>query len=373
MKRFLTITKNILLKIILGTILTVPNAILRRLSHKKELIEWNFVYANGGFYKITDMGKSRDTGGYDLYLSIKPKGEINDDLLIASFIMFLKAYFYACDTRQKNIVAQTLKELAESQSINSWSHLLYTRVVERALSEQEQKYVTEIFTKGHYDANLPYGIPPFRYKRGKYNGSRLFRADKYNFYITKSDNIILDHFFMTIGRDVVLLPITIGMMQKAIADLISETGKKTLYKSILNFLAGYNSNLSSIELLDLANKVLVENKVTQLDMVSANGLGRNVDPNVVSEVTKETAEWARKTGCCPLAMEDIDDCPPFTRAYQKMWTDTANYTASSIAKNEGLTGQELVDRATEIFNDARRFEPQTNEGEKVRMMAQLST
>jgi len=41
MKRFLTITKNILLKIILGTILTVPNAILRRLSHKKALIEWN--------------------------------------------------------------------------------------------------------------------------------------------------------------------------------------------------------------------------------------------------------------------------------------------------------------------------------------------
>ncbi len=215
------------------------------------------VYANSR----NPYNNSLSAGGYDLFLSIKTKREIDDNLLISSFIMFMTTYFYICDVRQKNIVAKALKEAMELQAENGWSYFLYTRVVEQSLSEQERKYASEIFTNGGYDKNIPYGIPPLDYNLERYSGSRLFRAAKYDFYITKTNNRVFDNFFMTMGNDIVLLPITIGMMQKAISDRISEAGRKTLYKCILDFLEKYNAKFSKIELVDLANKVLTDNQI----------------------------------------------------------------------------------------------------------------
>ena len=110
--------------------------------------------------------------------------------------------------------------------------------------------------------------------------------------------------------------------------------------------------------------------ITQL---SLHNVELNVDYDVVSELIKQTSETATSSDFNTLAMKHMTDTEhvPLTSAYQKTWIDTANFIASDIARSEGLTGQELTVRATEIFKDAACITPKTNNGEKVRSVAQL--
>ncbi len=62
---------------------------------------------------------------------------------------------------------------------------------------------------------------------------------------------------------------------------------------------------------------------------------------------------------------------PFTKFYQKTFFDMANFSSTDVAKQEGLTGDSLKTRAAEIFKDAARIEPQTEEGAMVRHQAQM--
>jgi len=51
------------------------------------------------------------------------------------------------------------------------------------------------------------------------------------------------------------------------------------------------------------------------------------------------------------------------------FADSANITATLIARSEGLKGEALVKRASEIFLDATSIDPQTPQGQKVREQA----
>ncbi len=61
---------------------------------------------------------------------------------------------------------------------------------------------------------------------------------------------------------------------------------------------------------------------------------------------------------------------PFTKFYQKTFFDTANIRATTLAKSEGLTGDALKARSAEIFKDAVKIKPETEQGTIVRHMAQ---
>lgn len=60
----------------------------------------------------------------------------------------------------------------------------------------------------------------------------------------------------------------------------------------------------------------------------------------------------------------------FTKFHQKAFFDMGNILSTNIAKSEGLVGKELKTRAGEIFKDAAKIEPQTEEGAMVRMESQ---
>ncbi|MGC9602607.1 MAG: hypothetical protein ABSE76_02620 [Minisyncoccia bacterium] len=135
-----------------------------------------------------------------------------------------------------------------------------------------------------------------------------------------------------------------------------------------------NSEKIFIYLFQTGKLMLEDNKNKFLFSVhSARNV--SVDPDFISKVIQEASETMKKTNCNTLAMENINDIGryvPFTYVYQKTWIDAANFTASDMARDEGLTGQELKDRATEIFRDAVRVEPNTKEGKKVRGLAQVT-
>lgn len=60
----------------------------------------------------------------------------------------------------------------------------------------------------------------------------------------------------------------------------------------------------------------------------------------------------------------------FTKFYQKSFFDSTNIFSSELAKQEGLTGDALKARAADIMKDAVRIDPQTSEGEMIRLASQ---
>jgi len=62
---------------------------------------------------------------------------------------------------------------------------------------------------------------------------------------------------------------------------------------------------------------------------------------------------------------------PFTKFYQKAWLDMADLMSTKYAKEEGLKGDELKARAGEIFKDAIKIEPETEEGKALRKACQF--
>ena len=110
----------------------------------------------------------------------------------------------------------------------------------------------------------------------------------------------------------------------------------------------------------------------QIAHMNTERLFRDVDSDMVLQITKEAQQFARNTKTNVLAMKTVNDFDhvPFSNAYLKTWIDTADFIASGTARKENLAGQELTNRATEIFKDAVRVEPKTREGEIVRTAAQ---
>lgn len=60
----------------------------------------------------------------------------------------------------------------------------------------------------------------------------------------------------------------------------------------------------------------------------------------------------------------------FTKFYQKAFFDMLNLHSTNIAEFEGKEGDEVKTRAAEIFKDACRIEPETQEGAMLRLEAQ---
>lgn len=60
----------------------------------------------------------------------------------------------------------------------------------------------------------------------------------------------------------------------------------------------------------------------------------------------------------------------FTKFYQKAFFDMLNLHSTNIAEFEGKEGDEVKTRAAEIFKDACRIEPETQEGDMLRLEAQ---
>lgn len=84
----------------------------------------------------------------------------------------------------------------------------------------------------------------------------------------------------------------------------------------------------------------------------------------IETVVRKTAALSNKI------VIDFAHSAPFIKFYQGTFFDAASFTSSALAKGEGLTGEELQTRATEIFKDAARIVPTTEEGAMVRHQAQ---
>lgn len=141
----------------------------------------------------------------------------------------------------------------------------------------------------------------------------------------------------------------------------------------------------------------------------ATGELQGSNPELKSDINKEVWKTFQETGRNGLGMESLDDAHllgygkkgenfasvqktkgliaktaevtqhiaitlehqiPFVKFYQKSWLDMADLMSTQLAKMEGKIGDEAKTRAGEIFKDAVRIEPQTDEGIALRKEAQ---
>lgn len=185
------------------------------LSRKNNNLEWNFIY--GSFFtKIETKYK-------DPY--------IPDDLLIASYLLFLARYFYICDERQPNLVREyLLRAIKEKGDANELGGKLYEAIFQ-TLDKTEKEAVVSLF-KG-------FSLPPTMYTEKEDPGHSFA---KYSFLVFESHGQLNSTFHMSFGPDIVLLPLTVGVLYAYVVNKLRGYNKKEeLDKLVIELLEAHKS------------------------------------------------------------------------------------------------------------------------------------
>lgn len=222
------------------SILFAPIRILFNLfQHKDNLLEWHLTY-DKFFVQISAKYKEQN---------------IKDDLLIASYILFLNRYFYICDERQVDIVRNVIRQKVVHDHFNpkELTPQIYNSVL-NTLYPGEQKVVGELYING---------IPPLTYKDEK-DWEPLRANAKYSFLVYERKGKIVDDFHMSFGPDIILLPITVGILYEYVIDKINDKSKRNkLDDAISDLLEAHNQvDCRSLRVfMKLPEEVLFKNDV----------------------------------------------------------------------------------------------------------------
>jgi hypothetical protein len=160
---------------------------------------------------------------------------LTDDLLIASYIMFLARYFYICDDRQVDFMrALLLDSVRKVQKPTELATKLYETVL-KTLKPAEQDAAAKLFKiYSRFTSD-----PPLTYSEDK---EPSYSYAKYSFYVIKSGSGLTSVFHMSAGPDIILLPLTVGILYEYVVNKIPNMEKKEkLNRSIIDLLVGYNS------------------------------------------------------------------------------------------------------------------------------------
>lgn len=224
--------------IIFAPIRWLANSLTQR---KDNVLEWHFNYGPS-FVKIETKYKEQF---------------LPDDLLIAGYILFLARYFFICDDRQVDVIRKfLLSEIRKSTESNEITLKLY-EVVFQTLNQMEKDATLGLFKI--YNRFLP--MPPLTFSEDEEVRHSLA---KYNFSVFKrSGGNNLGHIFhMSAGPDIILLPLTVGILYEYVLNKLRNKEKKEkLDNSIIDLLKGHSAVdcRSMAGLTELPNEVIIKN------------------------------------------------------------------------------------------------------------------
>jgi len=232
-----------LFSIIFAPIRWLANLLTQR---KDNVLEWHLNYGPS-FVKIQTSHKEQ---------------LLPDDLLIASYILFLARYFYICDERQINIMRDFLlhqNEIISKLKSAEMKNLRLYEIVFQTLNQWEKEAVIALFKI--YNKLL--GTPPCTYSEDKEVKHSLA---KYKFLVFKRSGGrgLASIFHMSAGPDIILLPLTVGILYDYVANKLRGKDKKEkLDNSIIDLLRKYSVvDCRSIASLNkLPNEVIVRNNL----------------------------------------------------------------------------------------------------------------
>lgn len=172
---------------------------------------------------------------------------LSDDLLIAGYILFLARYFYICDDRQADVVRSfLLNSLNRFNKINRITSKLFYEVFE-TLTRMERNAVYSLFE-----------TPPMVFSE---NDEPKHSFAKYNFFVfERAGGNGLGHIFhMSAGPDIILLPITVGILYDYVVNKLLDKNKKEKLNSAITYLLKKHSvvdSRSKIGQNELPNEVI---------------------------------------------------------------------------------------------------------------------
>jgi len=226
--------------IIFAPVRWLANSLTQR---KDNVLEWHLNYGPS-FVKIQTIHKEQFSG---------------DDLLIASYILFLARYFYICDDRQVDVVRNfLLGEIGKSKKSNGITPKLY-EVVFQTLNQMEKDATLGLFKI--YNRFLP--MPPLTFSEDEEPRHSLA---KYKFLVfERSGGNGLGHIFhMSAGPDIILLPLTVGILYEyVVSKLRNKDKKEKLDNSIIDLLKGHSTVdcRSMAGQTELPNEVIIKNNL----------------------------------------------------------------------------------------------------------------
>lgn len=193
----------------------------RLTQHKNNALEWHLNYGTS-FVKIQTNYKEQ---------------LLPDDLLISSYILFLARYFYICDDRQTNVIRDfLLEEIKKSQKPNEITFKLY-EVVLQTLNQTEKNATLGLFKI--YNRFLP--IPPLTFSEDE-EPRYSFARYKFLVFERTGGNGLVGVFHMSAGPDIILLPLTVGILYEYVINkLIDKNKKEKLNRSIIDLLENHKS------------------------------------------------------------------------------------------------------------------------------------
>ncbi|BCX16102.1 MAG: hypothetical protein KatS3mg098_331 [Candidatus Parcubacteria bacterium] len=211
-------------------------------QRKDNILEWHFNYGPS-FIKIETKYKEQF---------------LPDDLLIAGYILFLARYFFICDDRQIEVVRKFLLNEIEKSKSNEITLKLYEAVFQ-TLNQMEKDATLGLFKI--YNRFLP--MPPLTFSEDEEPRHSLA---KYSFLVfERSGGNGFGHiFYMSAGPDIILLPLTVGILYEYVVNKLRNKDKKEkLDNSIIDLLKGHSAvDCRSIAgQTELPNEVIIKNNL----------------------------------------------------------------------------------------------------------------
>ena len=170
-----------------------------------------------------------------------------------SCLLYLSKYFYVCDERQIEIVRNILVQCArESGAADQLAQMIFYNIRD-VLNETEKKAIAEQFIYPHR--------PPVRYFEGNEEIDRTERIGRYSLNIYKIGGLWHDDLEVSMGLDMVLLPITAGILYNYVTDKIPSESRIVLDSCVTALLDRQaTSNFRSLKTArQLVNTVIAEN------------------------------------------------------------------------------------------------------------------
>lgn len=203
------------IKLIFALILWPITLLDKLFKHKDNLLEWHLSYEK-----------------YIVQIKTKYKGNsLSDGLLIASYILFLARYFRICDDRQVVVMKDFLnKEIGNSASEVVALIRKINYLIKQTLNDRERDTVDQFFSRGE----LPYAF--FE------DGSVSESLSRYLFLVFEQDGKLTSRFHMSVGWDIVFLPLTVGVLYGHVISKLKDSSKKEILdKAILDLLRTYET------------------------------------------------------------------------------------------------------------------------------------
>ena len=154
--------------------------------------------------------------------------------LMDAYLLFLSMYFYICDKRQIAPVGKLLAEYARKSAPPDQLASVLLEIVRASFDKTQKATFADLFKYPK--------LPPLTYVENEGDIDRIERVGRYVVTIYKRRGRWLQDLQVSAGLDIILLPITVGILYHYVTDKIGVENRAVLDTCISELIMGQASS-----------------------------------------------------------------------------------------------------------------------------------